>query len=136
MSTNGSDDCSESHSLAFFLGLVFLVVLFIAQCGVPVAKAQPVAPGWTPTGEWQCGPHVRIITSVDGGHGIDFFVVGAWFDNHFTLRRGQLFYNGAPCLAVGQPIGGPMPRRTRVPDRPSDPNCVPDMAGAREPICE
>jgi hypothetical protein len=133
MSTNGSDDRSESHSLASFLALVFLVVLFMAQCGVPVAKAQPVAPGWTPTGEWQCGP-VRIITSTDGGFGIDFFVVGAWFDNHFTLRRGQLFYNGAPCVAVGSPIGGPQPRRT--PDRPSHPDCAPDVVGARESICE
>jgi hypothetical protein len=110
MSTNGSDDWSESHSLAFFLALVFLVVLFITQCGVPVAKAQQVAPGWTPTGEWQCGP-VRIITSVDGGFGIDFFVKGAWFDNHFTVRPGRLWYNGTPCVAIGNPIGGPQPRR-------------------------
>jgi hypothetical protein len=32
-------------------------------------------------------------------------VIGAWFDNHYTLRRGQLFYNGVPCAAVGDSVG-------------------------------
>jgi hypothetical protein len=49
------------------------------------------------------GPHVRIIVSSDGLGGLDWFVKGAWFDNHYTLRRGQLFYNGAPCVALGDP---------------------------------
>jgi hypothetical protein len=64
--------------------------------------AMEVAPGWTATGEWQCGP-VRIITSTDGFSGVDFFVIGAWFDNHYTMQRGQLFYNGNPCVAYGDP---------------------------------
>jgi hypothetical protein len=66
------------------------------------AAAQQVAPGWTATGEWQCGP-VRIITSTDGSGGLDFFVIGAWFDNHYTMQRGQLYYNGVPCMASGTP---------------------------------
>ena len=61
---------------------------------------------------WQCGPHVRIVASTDGRDGIDFFVVGAWFDNHYTLRRGQLFYNGVPCSVLGNPLGlRPRPRK-------------------------
>ena len=56
------------------------------------AKAQS-APGWIPTGEWQCGPNVRVIVSIDGYGAMDFLVIGAWFDNHYTVRRGQLFYN-------------------------------------------
>jgi hypothetical protein len=76
------------------------------------ARAQvQVAPGWTATGEWQCVP-VRVITSIDGFSGIDFYVKGAWFDNHYTFQRGQLYYNGVPCVAVGNPIGGPAPRES------------------------
>jgi hypothetical protein len=66
------------------------LVLFMAAPAA--AQAPQAAPGWFVTGEWQCGPHVRIITSTDGGDGIDFLVIGAWFDNHYTLRRGQLYY--------------------------------------------
>jgi hypothetical protein len=36
------------------------------------AVAQQTAPGWFATGEWRCGPYVRIIISTDGGEGIDF----------------------------------------------------------------
>jgi hypothetical protein len=36
------------------------------------------ATGWFATGEWQCGPYVRIITSTDGRDGMDFLVIGAW----------------------------------------------------------
>lgn len=78
---------------------IIAAAIFIAAT-MPV-NAQ-VAPGWTPTGEWQCGP-VRVISSTDGFGGVDFFVIGAWFDNHYTLQRGQLYYNGNPCLAVGDP---------------------------------
>jgi hypothetical protein len=33
------------------------------------AAAQPeqIAPGWYITGGWQCGPYVRVTTSVEGG---------------------------------------------------------------------
>jgi len=34
---------------------------------------------------------VRIITSTDGRDGMDFLVIGAWFDNHYTLRRGEFY---------------------------------------------
>jgi hypothetical protein len=92
--------------------IVFCVGIFFLFWAIKPAAAQvpQVAPGWFVTGEWHCGP-VRIITSTDGGDGIDFLVIGAWFDNHYTLRRGQLFYNATPCVAVGMPIGGPAPRR-------------------------
>jgi hypothetical protein len=77
-----------------------------------LAAAQQPAPGWYPTGEWRCGPYVRIITSTDGGMGVNFEVIGAWFNNNYTFRRGQLFYNGVPCEAIGRPFGfGPPPRR-------------------------
>jgi hypothetical protein len=68
------------------------------------ASTQEVAPGWRATGHWQCGP-VRILSSeaANGSAGLDFFVTGAWFDNHFTLIRDQLYYNGTPCMAVGYP---------------------------------
>jgi hypothetical protein len=77
----------------------------IADPAMPAA--QQVAPGWFATGEWQCGPYVRIITSTDGRDGMDFLVIGAWFDNHYTLRRGQLYYNGIPCTLFGTPAWGP-----------------------------
>jgi hypothetical protein len=35
---------------------------------------------------------------------MDFYVVGAWFDNHFTLRRGDLYYNGVLCAPFGRPL--------------------------------
>jgi hypothetical protein len=71
-------------------------------CSVMLAtSANAQAPGWIPTGEWQCGPHVRVVVSIDGYGAMDFFVIGAWFDNHYTVRRGQLFYNAIPCAAVG-----------------------------------
>jgi hypothetical protein len=50
--------------------------------------------------------YVRIITSTDGRDGMDFLVIGAWFDNHYTLRRGQLYYNGIPCTLFGTPPWG------------------------------
>jgi hypothetical protein len=50
---------------------------------------------------------VRIIASTNGRDGLDFFVKGAWFDNHYTLRRGQLYYNGIPCAVFGNPLGEP-----------------------------
>jgi hypothetical protein len=91
---------------------VLSACILIALTGAADAQA----PGWVPTGEWQCGPHVRIVASTDGRDGIDFFVVGAWFDNHYTLRRGQLFYNGTPCSVLGNPLGVPPPRRQPTTD--------------------
>jgi hypothetical protein len=81
--------------------------LALSLIAVQPAPAQQVAPGWFSTGEWQCGPYVRIITSTDGRDGMDFLVIGAWFDNHYTLRRGQLYYNGIPCTLFGTPPWGP-----------------------------
>jgi hypothetical protein len=78
------------------------------------ALAQEIAPGWTATGEWQCmGGRVRIITSqpANGSFGLDFYVIGAWFDNHYTLYKGDaLYYNGTPCTAVAYPWPMPRPR--------------------------
>jgi hypothetical protein len=87
-------------ALARLVGAVVLILLALAL--VPHSEA---AGQWQPTGGWQCGPHVRITTSVDGRDGINFFVTGAWFSNNFTLRRGQLFYNGVPCTVIGDPLG-------------------------------
>jgi hypothetical protein len=89
--------------MKYVLALCILVAL--------TAAAHAQTPGWIPTGEWQCGPHVRIVASTDGLGGMDFFVVGAWFDNHYTVRRGQLFYNGTLCSVLGNPFGMPPPRR-------------------------
>ena len=58
--------------------------LALSLIAVQPAPAQQVAPGWFSTGEWQCGPYVRIITSTDGRDGMDFLVIGAWFDNHYV----------------------------------------------------
>jgi hypothetical protein len=80
--------------------------LALSLIAVQPAPAQQVASGWFATGEWQCGPYVRIITSTDGRDGMDFLVIGAWFDNHYTLRRGQLYYNGIPCTLFGTPPWG------------------------------
>jgi hypothetical protein len=95
-------------------------ILALALLAAQPALGAP--PGWYETGGWQCGPHVRIITSIDGGDGIDFFVIGAWFDNHYTLRRGQFYYNGVPCAAFGHPFGPPPPRR----------RCDPMMEGCND----
>jgi hypothetical protein len=84
-----------------------ITLAFVLAASSAQAQAPQVAPGWFVTGEWQCGPNVRIITSTDGGDGIDFLIIGAWFDNHYTLRRGQLFYNGTPCAVFGNPFGLP-----------------------------
>jgi hypothetical protein len=103
-----------SRYLTVILAAIVFALVFVGLVSAlrsAHAQAPQVAPGWFVTGEWQCGPHVRIVTSTDGGDGIDFLIIGAWFDNHYTLRRGQLFYNGTPCAAVGFPIGGPAPRR-------------------------
>jgi hypothetical protein len=69
------------------IAMLIALMLFGTIIGAR-AQAPQVAPGWFVTGEWQCGPHVRIIASTDGGDGIDFLIIGAWFDNHYTLRRG------------------------------------------------
>jgi hypothetical protein len=98
------------------LALCLTTLAIIPQ---PVA-AQPPAPGWFPTGEWRCGPYVRIITSTDGGTGMNFEVIGAWFNNNYTLRRGQLFYNGLPCTAIGRPFGSTDPRRNVQVDEPGE----------------
>jgi hypothetical protein len=98
-----------------------------------IAAAQQPAPGWFPTGEWQCGP-VRIITSTDGWAGVNFEVRGAWFDNNYTFRRGQLFYNGLPCLAVGRPLGSSEPprRKARVIPDEEIPEPAGDHAGPKQ----
>jgi hypothetical protein len=102
------------------------------------ATAQQPAPGWFPTGEWQCGPYVRIITSTDGNMGVNFEVIGAWFNNNYTFRRGQLFYNGTPCGAIGRPFGfGEPPRRKAKLDEPSNRRCSADLSPEdREKYCE
>jgi hypothetical protein len=92
----------------------------LALCLLPtIAAAQAPAPGWIPTGEWQCGPHVRVIVSIDGYGAMNFNVIGAWFDNNYTVRRGALFYNGVACAAVGNVWPPqPPPRRSKrvIPD--------------------
>ena len=61
---------------------------------------------------------MRIITSSDGLGGVDSFIKGAWFDNHYTIRRGQLYYNGLPCVGLGDPFGlGPPPRQSTPDER-------------------
>jgi hypothetical protein len=105
-----------------------IAIAALAICLASPAVAQPA--GWRPTGGWQCGPHVRITTAIDGSDGIDFYVTGAWFDNHYTLRRGQLYYNGVPCASFGFPFGPP--------PRVSSKQCVPDTKEAQpgDRICE
>jgi hypothetical protein len=83
-------------------------------------SASAQAPGWIPTGEWQCGPHVRVVVSIDGFGAMDFFVQGAWFDNHYTVRRGQLFYNAIPCVSVGNVWPPQPPRRTTTKESGND----------------
>ena len=115
-----------------------LVGAVIATLGTTVALAQ--APGWIPTGEWQCGPNVRVVVSIDGYGAMDFFVIGAWFDNHYTVRRGQLFYNAIPCTSVGNvwpPQPPPRKRQTATPDQPSDRRCNDSLSlQDREKYCE
>jgi hypothetical protein len=104
-----------------------IAIAAMAICLASPAVAQPA--GWRPTGGWQCGPHVRITTSIDGRDGIDFFVTGAWFNNHFTIRRGDLYYNGVACAPFGFPFGPP-PRVSS--------GCVPDTKDVKpgDTICE
>ena len=114
-----------------------LTMMAIVAAMVTPAGAQ--APGWIPTGEWQCGPHVRVVVSIDGFGAMDFFVKGAWFDNHYTVRRGALFYNGIACAAVGNvwPPQPPRKRHVATPENPSDPRCVESLPLAeREKYCE
>jgi hypothetical protein len=99
----------------------FAMVAIVAAMVTP-ASAQ--APGWIPTGEWQCGPNVRVIVSIDGFGAMDFFVKGAWFDNHYTVRRGQLFYNSVPCASVGNVWPPQPPPRKRQSTRPSGEQCT------------
>jgi hypothetical protein len=82
---------------------LFTLLVLVAALASP-ANAQSPGPGWTPTGEWQCGPHVRIISSTDGFGAVNFEIKGAWFDNNYTLRRGTLYYNGVPCGQLGDPM--------------------------------
>jgi hypothetical protein len=116
---------------------VFAFWFALAIAFVVMARAQ--APGWRATGEWQCGPHVRIIVSSDGRDGMDWNVIGAWFDNHYTMRRGQLFYNGTPCMAVGDvwPLMTRAAPKLSKRDSPSDPRCTEDLPlDKREEFCE
>jgi hypothetical protein len=111
------------------------VSVLIAIAGAAHAQA----PGWIPTGEWQCGPHVRIVVSTDGRDGQDWYVRGAWFDNHYTVRRGQVFYNGIPCMATGDvwPIVSRRIPRLSKRESPSDPRCTEDLPpDKREEFCE
>ena len=114
-----------------------LLAGMLATLGTSVALGQ--APGWIPTGEWQCGPNVRIVVSIDGYGAMDFLVIGAWFDNHYTVRRGQLFYNSIPCASVGN-VWPPQParkRQTAAPEQPSDRRCNDALSPEdREKYCE
>jgi hypothetical protein len=89
-----------------------LLINIAALTFASTAPTQEIAPGWRATGHWQCGP-VRIITSqpINGSTGLDFYVIGAWFDNHFTLYQGDtLYYNGVRCAAVAYPWPRTPPR--------------------------
>ena len=117
-----------------------LTMMAIVAAMVTPASAQ--APGWIPTGEWQCGPHVRVVVSIDGYGAMDWHVIGAWFDNHYTVRRGALFYNGIACAAVGNVWPPQPPPRKRqsarpTPEHPSDPRCTEKLPFEdREKYCE
>ena len=78
---------------------MYQAVIVAALLASTAANAQ-TSPGWSYWNEWQCGPYVRIVVSIDGKGGTDFFVRGAWFDNHYTLRSNGLFYNGIACVEV------------------------------------
>lgn len=86
------------------------LALYAVMAHALITPAYAQAPGWIPTGEWQCGPHVRVVVSIDGYGAMDFFVIGAWFDNHYTVRRGALFYNGIACIPMGN-VWPPSPPR-------------------------
>jgi len=102
-----------------------LIAALLAHALITPAYAQ--TPGWIPTGEWQCGPNVRIVVSIDGYGAMNFFVRGAWFDNNYTVRRGQLFYNAIPCASVGN-VWPPQPPRKRQPRKQcDDATCPEDM---------
>jgi len=111
-----------------------LLCLVMARALITPAYAQ--APGWIPTGEWQCGPNVRIVVSIDGYGAMNFFVAGAWFDNNYTVRRGQLYYNSIPCASVGN-VWPPQPPRKRQTAGPSDQRCNDSLSPEdREKYCE
>jgi hypothetical protein len=102
------------------------LLLYSVMAHALITPAHAQAPGWIPTGEWQCGP-VRVVVSIDGYGAMDFFVAGAWFDNHYTVRRGQLFYNAVPCASVGN-VWPPQPPRKRQPRKQcDDATCPQDM---------
>ncbi len=75
------------------------------------------APGWKQTGGWLCkGGSVTIIHSNDGRGAINFFIASAWFDNNYTLRGNDLYYNGELCRRFGRPFmdnfyASPAPKR-------------------------
>jgi len=97
-----------------------------------ITPAYAQSPGWIPTGEWQCGP-VRIVVSIDGYGAMNFFVAGAWFDNNYTVRRGQLFYNSIPCASIGNVWPPQPPRKKRIAKDNAD--CNGDLPNER-PECE
>jgi len=112
-----------------------LIYAVVAHALITPAYAQ--APGWIPTGEWQCGPNVRIVVSIDGYGAMNFFVVGAWFDNNYTVRRGQLYYNSIPCASVGNVWPPQPPPRKRQAESPSDRRCNDALSPEdREKYCE
>jgi hypothetical protein len=89
----------------FFRQACLAAVLMLTMLVALVSAARAQTPGWHPTGEWQCkGGIVRIISSTDGRGAVNFEIKGAWFDNHYTLRRGNMFYNGTPCITIGDPM--------------------------------
>lgn len=94
--------CKSSEESNTMKRLLLATIVF--ACVTSAASAQ--APGWRPTGEWQCSPYVRIITSTDGRDGMDFLVIGAWFDNHYTLRRGAALLQRHPLHSVRNPTMG------------------------------
>jgi hypothetical protein len=79
------------------------ITIALLAATLAVGSAPGQSPGWEQTGGWQCG-FARVTTSNDGLGGIDFFVTGAWFDNHFTLRGDWLYYNGNLCTPFGLPF--------------------------------
>ena len=105
------------------------------------ASAQSPGPGWVPTGEWQCkGGLVRIISSTDGLGAVNFEIKGAWFDNNYTLRRDQFYYNGTPCVTLGDPwawLKEPRQKPVASKDSPSDKRCREGLSPQeREEYCE
>jgi hypothetical protein len=105
--------------------LMFTAAILAASV-LPGHAQFSVAPGWVATGEWQCGP-VRIITSqpANGSIGTDFYVIGAWFNNHFTLYQGDtLYYNGVPCQTINyRPLPRPRPQKHVQAQEEPEPKC-------------